>query len=131
MRVVYKLLMFVLLFNISVLTVASVTGTPRITSVVIDPNQAKTLSSAATNDVLATVMSNIVGFIFTIPVLGSFINLLVNAIYVEDILSKPPFNLGFEVVPGLSFASLIQYVIWIVYAAAVIDMFMKTRMTQD
>jgi hypothetical protein len=130
-RVIYKLLMFVLIFNISVLAIAAVTGTQPITGVSIPLSEAKNLKEAATSNVEAASGSNIAGFFYTIPVIGTFVNLLVNSIYIEGILSQPPFNLGFEVAPGITFAGLIQAVIWMVYAAAIIDAFMKTRMTQD
>jgi len=130
-RVIYKLLMFVVLFNISVLAISAVTGTPAITGVDLDVSQAQTLKETATTNVQAATGSNIAGFFYTIPVIGTFISMLVNMIFIEGMLSQPPFNLGFEIAPGVTFAGLIQYVVWLVYAAAIIDAFMKTRMTQD
>ena len=130
MRVVYKLALFLLLFNISAYAVTAVTGAPTpIPKADLSRYDAETMADTANTNVLTTVASEIAGFLYSIPVLGDFVSFIKPILYIEDTLVLPPFNLGFEIAPGITYARAIQIVIWIVYAAAIIDLFMRSNIT--
>ncbi len=130
MRVVYKLALFMLLMNISAYAVAAVTGTPsQVPAGDLSKYDTATLADTAHSNLLTAVASTITGWIYSIPVIGDFAKIIKPVLYIEDTLTQSPFNLGFEIFPGISFAHAIQLVIWFVYAAAIIDLFMHSNIT--
>ena len=131
MRAIYKLAMFILIFNLAAYAVAAVSGAP-VNVAQGDLSQYDTggLANTAQANAQTATNTSITGWFYTIPALSDLLTLLSSVVYVEGILVKPPFNLGFTIAPGMTFAHAIQLLIWFVYGAAIIEVFLHTKITR-